>query len=124
MNKKTNLDHQIHIENRYIPDEELSVYFSAADLFVAPYVDGTQSGAVKLAIGARLPLLITSPLASKELLECPSAVMIVPPGDPASLAEGIQKWLQGEWIPDPAHLPKHEWDSMVQVIVSMGEKIL
>ena len=121
---KLSLEHQIHIENRYIPDEEVSLYFSAADLFVAPYVDGTQSGAVKLAIGAGLPLLITRPLASEDLMNCPSAVMVIPPADSVSLAEGIRKWLQGEWVPDPANLPQPGWELMVQKIVSMAGAIV
>ena len=41
----------VTIDNRYIPNEEVPLFFGAADVFVAPYVGGTQSAAVKLAMG-------------------------------------------------------------------------
>jgi len=37
--------------DRYVPNEEAHVLFSAADALVAPYVGGTQSGTLQLAFG-------------------------------------------------------------------------
>jgi len=53
------LSEWVTIYNRYIPNEEVPLIFNAADVFVAPYLNGTQSGAVKLAGGFKLPIIVT-----------------------------------------------------------------
>jgi glycosyltransferase involved in cell wall biosynthesis len=49
------LTNRVHLYDRYIPDDEVAGFFAAADLFVAPYIDGTQSAALKTALGFGLP---------------------------------------------------------------------
>jgi glycosyltransferase involved in cell wall biosynthesis len=83
------LQDQARLDNRYIPNEEVGRYFSAADLLVAPYVDGTQSGAIKIAMGCGLPVLATQPIAT----DLPEDIPSVPAGDAAALAGGIEKAL-------------------------------
>ena len=61
------LSAQVKIDNRYIPDEKIGLYFSSADVFVAPYVGGTQSAAVKVALGFDLPVVISRAIVSAEL---------------------------------------------------------
>ena len=46
--------------DRYIPNEEISDFFSAADLFIAPYTEGTQSGALNIALAWGLNCIISS----------------------------------------------------------------
>ncbi|MBK5107582.1 MAG: glycosyltransferase [Anaerolineales bacterium] len=80
---------QVFLFDRYIPDEEVGIFFEEADIFVAPYVDGTQSGTVKIALGFHLPLVVTECI-SDELIEDSDRVTIVPPKDSWALAEGIK----------------------------------
>ena len=80
------LSNQVLIVDRYVPDDELVDYFAAADLFVAPYVGGTQSGAIKTAIGFGLPVLATDQIAS----DLPNEVVIVPAGDRQALASALE----------------------------------
>ena len=49
----------VMIDNRYIPNEEVAVYFSAADLLVAPYQHVTGSGVIRMAEGFGLPAITT-----------------------------------------------------------------
>lgn len=62
--KELGLEEAVRIYNYYIPNEEVPVFFSAADVFVAPYTSGTQSGALKIALAFGLPVV-----ASKEVIE-------------------------------------------------------
>jgi len=55
-----NLQNNVIFHNRYIPNEEVSYFFSAADLFVAPYREGTQSASIRLAIGYGIPIVISN----------------------------------------------------------------
>jgi glycosyltransferase involved in cell wall biosynthesis len=47
----------VRIDARYVPDEEVGVYFSAADVLVAPYAGDGGSGAAQTATGFGIPLL-------------------------------------------------------------------
>ncbi|GIV65412.1 MAG: glycosyl transferase family 1 [Bellilinea sp.] len=55
--KDLGLEDAVRIYNYYIPNEEVPVFFSAADVFVAPYTGGTQSGALKIAMAFGLPVV-------------------------------------------------------------------
>jgi len=50
----------IIINDAYIPDDEVKVYFSAADLCVLPYKKGTQSGVQAIADSFCTPVLVST----------------------------------------------------------------
>jgi len=109
----------VHIENRYIPNEEVSVYFSAADVFVAPYIGGTQSGAVKIALAYGLPCVLTTPIAGQEFNQIRTLpVKVVPPGDSSALAQAILECLSSPSSKDLKNplLDNAGWDELVNVI--------
>ncbi len=45
---KLGLADRIRIVDRYIPNEDVGLYFAAADVVVLPYETATQSGIVRL----------------------------------------------------------------------------
>ncbi len=45
---------------RYIPDEDVKYYYSAADVCVLPYTDVYQSGVIQLAYGYKKPVVATN----------------------------------------------------------------
>lgn len=47
------------LHDRFVPDEEVKDYFSAADLLVQPYRSATQSGVTQIAYQFRLPMVVT-----------------------------------------------------------------
>ncbi|RKY56796.1 MAG: glycosyl transferase family 1, partial [Candidatus Neomarinimicrobiota bacterium] len=55
-----NIDREgkIALIDRYIPDEDVNTYFSAADLVVLPYINATQSGIVQIALSYNLPCVV------------------------------------------------------------------
>lgn len=80
---------RVKIVNRYIPDLEVAQYFENADLFVAPYTAGTQSGALKLAMGYGLPAVITDVIEDELVVQFRDAILILPPSRPDLLADAI-----------------------------------
>ena len=87
-----NLNDQVTLINKYIPDEEVGIYFTAADVFVAPYIDGTQSASVKTALGFNLPNVVTE-CVRDEILSKRHSTRIVPSGDSKAMAAGISDLL-------------------------------
>jgi glycosyltransferase involved in cell wall biosynthesis len=79
----------IQIDDRYIPNEDVGAYFAAADVLVMPYIQATQSGVVTLAIEHGLPIVATRVGGLPESVEDGRTGLIVPPVDPAALAEAI-----------------------------------
>jgi glycosyltransferase involved in cell wall biosynthesis len=118
--EKLGLSAQVQLENRYIPDEEIGLYFSSADVFVAPYVGGTQSAAVKVALGFDLPVIISRAIVSEELEnDATHRLYWVDPKDVDALADAIERSLR-ENMSIPESLPLssggNEWEELVAAI--------
>lgn len=124
MIEKLGLQGCVLIDNRYIPNEKVSVYFSAADLFVAPYVDATQSASVKIALDFGLPMVVTDILMDDLLAGAGSLVQAVPAANSHALAEAIQKAL-GQPLEDAAgpnpEKAQDSWDSMVRSVEKLAD---
>jgi D-inositol-3-phosphate glycosyltransferase len=61
--KVLGIEDHIVVHDHYIPDDQAGLYFQAADFFVAPYTAGTQSGALKMAMGYGLPCIVSTVIA-------------------------------------------------------------
>ncbi len=66
------IEKAVIIDDRYIPNEEVAVYFSAADLLVAPYRQVTGSAVVQMARGFGLPIVHAADLPSGDVADLPS----------------------------------------------------
>lgn len=79
----------VRLDARYIPLQEVPLYFSAADLVVLPYVHVYQSGALQLAYAHARPVVVTATGALPESVEDGVNGRVVPPADPDALARAI-----------------------------------
>jgi len=59
MIKRLNLEDRVYIYDRYIPDNEVPIFFSAADLIVMPYKLVKQSGITRIALRYNKPFITT-----------------------------------------------------------------
>ena len=84
----------VTIVDRYIPNEELGLYFSAADVVVLPYVDATQSGVTQLAYGFEKPVITTWVGGIPEVVKDGETGLIVPPQDSEALGEAIVRYFE------------------------------
>jgi glycosyltransferase involved in cell wall biosynthesis len=112
------------VDDRYIPDEDAAVYFSAADALVAPYRRVTGSAVIPTARAFHLPVVATNLPAIAQALDRQSG-RLVPPRDPDALAAAITETLAGEEPPyQSSTLDRAElsWDHLVTSIEeSAGE---
>ena len=84
-----NLTSHVRLEDRFIPDDEVNLYFSAADAVVLPYRSATQSGIVSIALHYNLPAIVTDVGGLPEVVQHGETGLVVPPNDPAALAEAV-----------------------------------
>lgn len=111
---------QVHFFARYIPDEDVPLFFAAADVFVAPYTAGTQSGALRMAMGFGLPLVASN--AVFVTTDAPSGypLAIAPAGDAAALAEAILAcWNAPRVVLDDAYL-QAGWHALIRMLLREG----
>jgi len=117
------------IDNRYIPNEDLALYFTAADAFVAPYVAGTQSGAVKIALAYELPIIISPAIASDPwMAKQPNRCIIVDPRDTAALVRAIEVTMANKYNPrigaaEIKQYPNLSWGEVVAMIEKMMSQL-
>jgi glycosyltransferase involved in cell wall biosynthesis len=86
------LQGNIEVVDRYVPNEEVGLYFSAADVVVLPYVDATQSAIVSLAYAFDKPVITTHVGGLPEVVNDGETGFIVPPGDSEALAAAIVRY--------------------------------
>jgi D-inositol-3-phosphate glycosyltransferase len=83
------------IEDRYIPNEEVAIYFSAADALVAPYRRATGSGVVQMARGLGVPVITTDACGAVSKVAVDGETdFVIPPRDPKSLTDAILRFFQ------------------------------
>lgn len=80
---------RIHVYNRYISDEEIPLFFSAADALVLPYRSATQSGVVSIAYHYDLPMVATPVGDFPQSIGRPQTGIVVPEISSGALANGI-----------------------------------
>ena len=90
--KELNIGKNVLVIDEFVPNEEVGLYYSAADLVVLPYNSATQSGILNIAYGFKKPVVVTNVGGLPELVEDGKTGFIVEPQNPLALAEGIKKY--------------------------------
>jgi glycosyltransferase involved in cell wall biosynthesis len=112
---------QVTVVDRYVPNEEVALYFSAADVVAAPYLSATQSGVIQVAYGFLRPVIASRVGGIPEAVAEGRTGFLVPPGDAGALAEAIRRFFA---MPDPERLAesireeqkRYAWPRMVDTV--------
>jgi len=121
--KNLKIGENITIVDRYIPNEEVGLYFSAADTVVLPYISATQSGIAQIAFGLNKPVITTNVGGIPEVVENGKTGFIVPPQNSKALADAIINFYENKKEEEFVNniikeREKFSWDRMVEVIES------
>lgn len=81
----------IKVLEHYIPDEMVSVLFSAADALVLPYRSGTQSGVIAVAYQLLVPMVATNVGSLGSSIKASDTGVVVDAVDASSIAKGIEQ---------------------------------
>jgi D-inositol-3-phosphate glycosyltransferase len=94
---KRNFDQkQVILRIQFIPDEEMELYLKGADVLVLPYKEIFQSGVLFLAYSFGLPVVATDVGSFREEIVEGSTGFLCKPGDPAELAEGLERYFASD----------------------------
>lgn len=110
---------------RYIPDEEVKYFYSAADVAVLPYTDVYQSGVIQLAYGYKKAVIATDLPAFTQFVKNENTGYVVRKNDVDSLAKAMEMAHQQKDRLDSFGLRGYElvkkelnWDELAKKIVS------
>jgi glycosyltransferase involved in cell wall biosynthesis len=115
----------VRVEDRYVPNEQVGLYFVASDVVVLPYVTATQSGIVQIAYGFERPVITTNVGGLPEVVRDGETGLLVPPADPDALADAVIKYFNddlGETLTRGVREHKEEfsWERMVETIEDLA----
>ncbi len=115
--KKLNLESDILFYKDFIPDSEVHLFFSAADVTVQPYKDATQSGVTQVAYFYDKPMIVTNIGGLSELVPNEKAGFVVDK-NPEEIAQAIEKFYDENWADKMNAFVKQEkekysWDKMI-----------
>jgi len=123
--QRLNLGQHVTIVNRYVPNEEIGLYFSAADVVVLPYIEATQSGVVQIAYGFAKPVITTNVGGLAEVVRDGETGLIVPPRNSNALAKAITHYFAQDLGPlfsanIRALNDRFAWHRLVDLINDIG----
>ena len=123
---KYQLYNDIIFFDHFIKENEVSLFFSVADLIVQPYKSATQSGVTQIAFHFEKPMLVTDVGGLREIVPDGKCGYVVKP-DPIEITEAIldffdnhRKAVFTEGVKQEKE--KFSWDKMTASIVEVYEK--
>ena len=126
--ERLGLGEKVRLVDRYVSDEEVGLYFSAADVAVLPYGSATQSGVVQVAFAFDTPVISTAVGGIPEVVKDGVNGLLVPPNDPDALAAAILRYFE-EGLADKlsanirAGSEAFSWKPLVDTLERFGSEV-
>lgn len=119
---------RIHLFNKYIGDEKVPVFFSAADVCVLPYKSATQSGITSISYHFDLPIIATDVGGLKETIEHMETGLIVNLPEQTAIANSINQYfkegLNELFAPKiEAYKKKHSWSNFKEELIQFAQNL-
>ena len=84
----------VHVHNHFIANEDVPVFFGAADAVCLPYRSASQSGVTAIAIQYGIPVVASAVGGLVEYFKGNSLGRVCPPNDPSALSKAILSQLR------------------------------
>ncbi len=123
---KLGITDAVHVHSDYVPNDEVGMYFSAADVVVLPYLSATQSGIVQIAYQFDKPVIATDVGGLSEVVLHDRTGYIVPPNAPENLAAAVNRFYaeaKEKLFVDQVReeKKKYSWETLVKTIEAFGK---
>jgi D-inositol-3-phosphate glycosyltransferase len=126
-------DGRILLRTEFIPDDEVEVYFKAADVLVLPYKHIYQSGVLFLGHSFGLPVLAADVGSLKDEIVEGKTGFVFKPDDPIDLARAIERYFASDLFADlntrrqqirDYATERHSWEVVGQMTVDKYATLL
>ncbi|MBM3413639.1 MAG: glycosyltransferase [Bacteroidetes bacterium] len=120
------LQNQVILHTHFIPDEQVGLYLSAADVIVQPYKTATQSGVTPLAYYFEKPMIVTNVGGLPEMVPHEKAGLVCEP-NPEAIANSIESFYKKGAAYFAAGISnerkKYEWSTMIETLFTLHKEI-
>ena len=118
------LENRVHLFTDFIPNDEVKIYFSAADCIVLPYRSATQSGITQIAYHFGRGMIATNVGGLPEAVQQGKTGLVCSP-DSESIASGLVTFFTKERLPDlERHLSearkKYSWETFATCLLDFA----
>lgn len=126
--KKNNLENLIELRTGFIADDEVNLYFCAADMVVQPYKSATQSGVTQIGYHFNKPMLVTNVGGLSEIIPDGKIGYVVEP-ESQNIANALVDFYENDRIGEfEANIveekKKFSWANMVNTFLSVYNETL
>jgi glycosyltransferase involved in cell wall biosynthesis len=119
------LDQHVRIVDQYIPNEEIGLYFGAADLLLLPYQSATQSGIAQIAYALDRPVVATRVGGFVDVVKPGKTGYLVEPKSAQAIADAVIDFY--DEAPDRIFIEEirsmrasFTWEPLIRIIESLG----
>ncbi len=125
--KELLIDNYVRFVSDYVPNDKVSIYFSAADVVVLPYLSATQSGITQIAYNFDKSVIATNVGGLGEVVIDGKTGFIVPSNDSQKLADAIIKFYsekKEERFSQNVKIEKrkYSWEHFIETIEELVQK--
>ncbi len=125
--KKHNLEEDIIMHNKFIPDAEVGLYFGAADIIAQPYKSATQSGVTQIGYHFEKPMLVTNVGGLAEIIPDEKVGYVVEP-NPKAIADKLTAFFETDRADEfllniLEEKKKYAWSTMTGTIMQLYKKL-
>ncbi len=99
---------RIKLVDSYIPDDNVPLYFDAADAVALPYLRASQSGVAHIAMAFGKPIVVSRVGGLEESMADYAGTYFIPPGDTGAIKEALVRLFAER--PAGFEPPKRGWD--------------
>lgn len=126
--QEKNLSDHIELRTEFIPDHEVNLYFSAADMVVQPYKSATQSGVTQIGYHFEKPMLVTNVGGLSEIIPDGKVGYVVEP-EAKFIAEALVDFYENDRLNSFSEnvieeKKKFSWANMVGAFTTIYNEIL
>jgi glycosyltransferase involved in cell wall biosynthesis len=125
--EKYQIQDQVILHAKFIANEDVKLYFSAADLVALPYRTATQSGVTQVSFHFEVPTLVTNVGGLGEIIPHKKAGYVVEPNGKA-IAESIKDYFANQRMPMftegmKQEKQKYDWKIFVNEVLDLFQSI-
>jgi glycosyltransferase involved in cell wall biosynthesis len=125
--KEKNLEHLVELRTEFIPDEDVNLYFSAADMVVQPYKSATQSGVTQIGYHFNKPMLVTKVGGLSEIIPDGKIGYVVDPNSNSIADALVDFYLHTRRTEFESNMveekKKFSWANMVNTFLSVYQSV-
>lgn len=114
---------------RYVPDNEVPLFFSSADVCILPYRSATQSGITSISYHFDLPMIATDTGGLRETILHKATGLIVSRPEPGLIAAAVREYFEKDLKPSftegiRSMKLKMSWNSLAKAIADFSQTLV